>query len=205
MSSLRVRIVALLKERPGLTDREITDILFKPGAPQQPVNQICRQLQAKGIIARRKRSDGRIGNYPCGNIGSTEETTEEGGEEPAGALSEDAIKGALERWLQDQGWKTRIAWGKERGIDIEARRGSERWIIEVKGPGSLSAMRVNYFLGIIGELLQRMDDPNARYSIALPDLKQFRLLWQRLPYLAKSRTTITALFVDTTGAVDDGN
>jgi acetyl esterase/lipase len=43
----------------------------------------------------------------------------------------------------------------------------------------------------------------ARYSIALPDLPQFRGLWQRLPEVAKRRTGITCLFVDTRGGVDE--
>jgi hypothetical protein len=60
-------------------------------------------------------------------------------------------------------------------------------------------MRINYFLSILGELLQRMDDPEAEYSIALPDMKQFRGLWQRLPKLAKSRTKISALFISQSG------
>jgi len=101
-----------------------------------------------------------------------------------------------------QGWQTRVAWGGTHGIDIEARRSSERWIIEVKGSGSLNPMRVNYFLSILGELLQRMDDPSARYSIALPDLNQFRNLWSRLPNLAKQRTTIDAIFVAEDGMID---
>lgn len=62
-------------------------------------------------------------------------------------------------------------------------------------------MRVNYFLGILGETLQRMADEEAKYSIALPDVPQFRGLWSRLPELAKSRTTITALFVSPEGVV----
>jgi hypothetical protein len=94
-----------------------------------------------------------------------------------------------------------LAWAKTRGIDLHARRGEERWIIEVKGSGSLDPMRVNYFLGVLGETLQRMDDPKAAYSIALPDLKQFRNLWKRLPILAKQRTKITALFVKGDGHV----
>jgi len=53
------------------------------------------------------------------------------------------------------------------------------------------------------ELLQRMDDPDARYSIALPDMQQFRRLWQRLPQLAKARTTISALFVSPSGNVEE--
>jgi len=62
-------------------------------------------------------------------------------------------------------------------------------------------MRVNYFLSILGEILQRMDDPEAKYSIALPDIKQFRLLWERFPSLAKKRTGISILFVDSNGKI----
>ena len=116
-------------------------------------------------------------------------------------LSENAIKEILERWLIAQGWKIKIAWGHEHGIDVDATKENNRWMIEVKGQGSRDAMRVNYFLGILGEMLQRMEDPNAKYSIALPDIQQFRNLWRKLPFLAKSRTGITAIFVDKNGSV----
>jgi hypothetical protein len=62
-------------------------------------------------------------------------------------------------------------------------------------------MRVNYFLGALGEILQRMDDPDARYSVAFPDIAQFRRLWERLPALAKKRTGISALFVAASGEI----
>jgi len=116
-------------------------------------------------------------------------------------VSEDELKEALDSWLQSQGWSTQIAWGRARGIDIEASRSDERWLVEVKGLGSRDAMRVNYFLAILGETLQRMADADAKYSIALPDVPQFRGLWSRLPELAKARTAITALFVSSDGAV----
>lgn len=62
-------------------------------------------------------------------------------------------------------------------------------------------MRVNYFLAVLGETLQRMDSPAASYSIALPDMAQFRGLWERLPDLAKERTKVTALFIRADGQV----
>jgi hypothetical protein len=64
-------------------------------------------------------------------------------------------------------------------------------------------MRVNYFVVILGEVLQRMENPAARYSIALPDMRQFRGLWARLPSLAKKRLGITALFVGEDGEVEE--
>lgn len=120
-------------------------------------------------------------------------------------LSEDECKKYIETQLIQQEWEVKVAWGKIRGIDVEAFKGKERWIIEVKGSGSRQQMRVNYFVGMLGELLQRMDDPNAKYSIALPDMKQFRGLWQRLPKLAKERMGITMLFVDENGKVEEIN
>jgi hypothetical protein len=109
----------------------------------------------------------------------------------------------LQTWLENAGWKVSVVWGRGRGVDVEATKGPQRWVIEAKGCGSLDPMRVNYFLSILGELLQRMNDSDAHCSIALPDNKQFRGLWQRLPPLAKSRTRISALFVDSSGRVEE--
>lgn len=119
------------------------------------------------------------------------------------ALSEDEIKEVLEKHLKSNGWNTSIAWGHAHGVDIDAIKNNKRWLIEVKGPGSRQPMRVNYFIGILGEILQRMNDPGAKYSIAFPDLDQFRGLWERLPALAKHRTQITILFIDRDGTVEE--
>ena len=204
MPTLSEEILIAVANSPGMTDREITDHLRGQRALQQPINQAARALEAKGYLVRRKRpEDNLIGNYPDEpNISEGAEISRNTKNHDVEALSEDEIKRILDDWLKADGWTTQIAWGKKSGIDIDARRGQERWIIEVKGPGSRSAMRVNYFLGILGETLQRMDDPNARYSIALPDLKQYRGLWERLPRLAKSRTTISLLFVSSTGSIE---
>lgn len=86
-------------------------------------------------------------------------------------------------------------------LDVEATRNGERWLIEVKGPGSRPEMRVNYFIGILGETLQRMDDPKAHYSIAFPDMQAFRNLWAKLPSLAKQRTGIDLILVDEVGTL----
>jgi Holliday junction resolvase len=118
-------------------------------------------------------------------------------------LSEDDVKRHLVAWLEHDGWTARVAWGKAQGIDVLATRGEEVWVIEAKGSGSLQPMRVNYFLNALGELLQHMDHSGHRYSIALPDLGQFRGMWQRLPTLAKQRLGLSALFVAPDGRVDE--
>ena len=201
--SVKDDILVLLSETPGLSDRELTDRIAGPQTHPSQVNQACRQLEQSGHITRQPRSDGRTGNYPTGtappDVAATQNTVRPS---QGDGLSEDEVKRHLQSWLEKDGWQTEIAWGRARGIDILAKRNGLVWIIEAKGSGSLQAMRVNYFTGMLGELLQRMSLPDARYSIAMPDLAQFRGLWGRLPALARQRTGISALFVKRDGTVD---
>jgi len=203
MSNLAEQIIKLLEHNPGLTDREITDSLRGHSDSQQPINQRCHALKDRGVLLRRTRPDGLIGNYLTSQAGNyVASHRDETVQKPiSDNLSEDDVKQFLEKWLIGEGWQVQVAWGHAPGIDIVACRGTRRWVIEVKGSGSLNAMRVNYFLGVIGETLQRMDDPDASYSIAFPDIQQFRRLWERLPAIAKNRTGISALFVDKNGSV----
>ncbi len=190
-------VIELLKKTPGLSDREITDRLLGKNQAQQPINGACRRLAEKGLVVRRSRPDGILGNY-LADEGPSEPPTQvvEPEERQSLQQTEDGIKRTLEKFLVSRGWTVRgIAWGKTRGVDIEAERGGQRWLIEAKGIGSRPQMRVNYFLCVLGELLCRMTDPDAKYSIAVPDVQQFRNLWRRLPAESKTRTRITCLFV----------
>jgi hypothetical protein len=203
MSTLAEQIVRLLEHNPGLTDREITDSLRGHSDSQQPINQRCHVLKDKGVLVRRKRSDGLIGNYLATHADNyVASHIEETVQKPiSDNLSEDEVKRFLEKWLVGDGWHVQVAWGHNQGVDIKACKGIGHWVIEAKGCGSRSAMRVNYFLMALGELLQRMDNPDSSYSIAFPNMQQFRRLWERLLALAKNRTGISALFVDKDGSV----
>lgn len=208
MSSLPEQILELVGKLPGLTDREITNNLRGSSAPQQPINIAARGLASRGQLVRKRRDDGLIGNYLSDTAAkqvvasvSNPSRVSEGKQDDK--FAEDRLKAVLEQWLAEAGWSTEIAWAKQRGVDIHARRNNERWLIEVKGIGSRPEMRVNYFISILGETLQRMDDPFAKYSIALPDVPQFRNLWKRLPQLAKKRTGITALFISADGSIEE--
>ena len=90
--TLARRILALLAESSGLTDREITDALFGHTAGQQPVNSTCRRLQEQGRLARTRRPDGLIGNYLIAALAPTAQTAAgvgtEATEGPAGDSSE---------------------------------------------------------------------------------------------------------------------
>jgi hypothetical protein len=63
MSTLAEQIVRLLEHTPGLTDREITDSVKSHSTHQAPINQRCHALEARGVLVRRTRRDGLIGNY----------------------------------------------------------------------------------------------------------------------------------------------
>ncbi len=127
------------------------------------------------------------------------------GSSPEREIQEDQIKEHVRVFLESKGWSTNIKWAKAHGVDIEATRDGSRWLIEAKGCGSRNAMRVNYFLAALSEVLQRMSDRSAKYSIALPDLPQYRGLWERLHSVAKDRTGISCLFVRADGEVKEAN
>lgn len=205
MASRRETLLKLIRKEPGLSDRQLTDRLLGQGEPQQAVNSLCRQLEAEGLCVRRKRSDGRLGNYPGGVPVSVEApaVAEPDTRVPAtpSGISEDDVKRAVKERLEKAGWECNVAWGGAHGIDIDAHRNGRRWIIEAKGSGKSNPQRVNYFVGALGELLQRTNDPNADYGIALPDVDQYRKLWDRLPSLAKRRMRLSALFVAEDGSV----
>lgn len=88
----------------GNADRLMTEIVRRPGStdgelrvatgvePHQQVNQICIRLAGQGRIVRRRRPDGRIGNFPAearsGLVGSA-------GEPPASVA---AVASRLRSW-----------------------------------------------------------------------------------------------------------
>jgi hypothetical protein len=104
-------------------------------------------------------------------------------------ISEDEVKKALSKTLADSGWKiNKVAMGTKHGVDIEATHSNEgTLIIEAKGEGSLNPMRVNYFVMILGELMQKMDSPDKQYGIALPAHQQYVKLIHKLPLYQKQQ------------------
>lgn len=114
---------------------------------------------------------------------------------PGALLTEDEVKLAVKEHLEAQGYEVVVAWARTRGIDLDAHKPGSRVVVEAKGAVALPPQQVNYFLGALGELLQRMSDPDARYGVALPDNRQYRGLVDRLPKLAKQRLGLVVYFV----------
>lgn len=112
-------------------------------------------------------------------------------------IEEYHIYQAIGASLYSRGWTIEsIAWGGEVGPDVVAwHKKKGVIIIEAKGEGSRSAMRNNYFLMVLGQLLQRMDGPIKTYGIALPAYKQFIGLINGLPDWIKKCLNLNVFLV----------
>ncbi len=202
MPTTKERILDFLERNPGSTDSEIYKGLHL--CCHQRANGAARELEQEGRV-RRVKEGGYIRNYLPGQerIGGSKDRAT-GIRKPDQALGEDRVIEILREWLRRQGWILPTRADNRRGADIIAKKGGRKWVIEAKGAGSRSQARVNYFLIALGQILQRMsDEQQVSYSVAFPDIRQYRSLWERLPGEAKSRIGVSALFVSKGGIVDE--
>lgn len=207
MSTQREQILAYLLSHPLAVDDD--QLAAALGLRRQQINALCRSMAEVGAIVRSydEQRHKLINHLPTTGeiLLPDEDTRDREVATPAFPdvgpiitltdsnavrafayrgevfLSEDSVKAAIKCALERDGWTTYVQFGHLPGIDIEATRSSDRLVLEVKGEGSRNAMRVNYFLGALGELLQRMDAPTAHYGLALPAHRQFIGLIHRLP------------------------
>jgi hypothetical protein len=117
-----------------------------------------------------------------------------------GFLSKNKIKQILINHLVSQGWSTNVTRIPDE-FDIKANRDGKRWLIAVRDGESRDF--VESFDSIIGRVVHIMEDQYTKNSVALPDTAPFRRLWERMPVLAKTRTSISALFVSDSGKVTE--
>ena len=177
-----------------MDDGELAVVL---GVRHQSINGECHRLESQGRIARRVSVGRKIQNcLPGSPPPSPTPPPPSRPARPTALLKEDEVKAAVSDYLTAHGYEVAVAWGHQRGIDIEARQVNERNIlIEAKGEVSLQPQQVNYFLSALGELVQRLNDPHAFYGLALPDNRQYRGLVDRLPPLARERLRLIVFFV----------
>lgn len=201
MATLAERILDAIRHGP-LDD----DVLAKRlgVGHRQAVNQAARRLGAQGRLRRFTGPDGKIVNaLPDSQVqpipASTPPPVATGGGDSR--ITEDEVKVAVREHLIERGFDVAVAWGRVRGIDVDARHpDGRRYVIEAKAEvGRNGPQQVNYFLGMLGELVQRMDDPQAVYGIALPNNRQYRGLVDRLPVLAKERLRFAVFWVSREG------
>jgi hypothetical protein len=189
-TTLTERIIAALEEADGpLTDAQLAAALK---VVHQAVNQTCRTLQQHGVLTRQKLVGSNIVNVLTGvPVPAKPQPAESSGQ----LLAEDEVKTAVRDHLQGQGYVVKVAWGHEPGIDIDAIRPGDHLLTEAKGEAASHPQQANYFVGALGELVQRFAEPGARYCLALPDSPQYRALAKKLPLLARTTLNLIVFFV----------
>lgn len=171
--------------------------------PRQSINQAARRLEREGRLRRYDGPDRKIVNALVDHTVVSRLVPDEPIFIESLKVPEDVVKRAVKAHLEAQGFAVAVAWGRERGIDIDARHiDGRRYVIEAKGGVGMGAQQVNYFLGALGELIQRMADDKAVYGLALPDNRQYRGLVERLPRLARQRLGLVVFWVKRHGEGD---
>ncbi|MBE3603993.1 hypothetical protein IMX07_10195 [bacterium] len=118
-------------------------------------------------------------------------------------MNEQEVVEHLATWLQNNGWNVVRANHRGPGFDIEARQGLNRWFIEAKGDyhGDEPNNRMN-FNQALGFVLNNRQYPDAKYSVAFPDIPFYRRLWQRSPQAGRFPVN-SCLLVSNGAAVDE--
>lgn len=166
-------------------------------SPRQSINQAARRLEQQGRLRRFTGPDEKIVNaLPEHPMPESPRPAEAPVRVQRLVFSEDDVKAAVKAYLEERGFDVAVAWGKERGVDIDARHlDGRRYMIEAKGGLASDQQQGSYFLGAIGELVQRMVEPEVQYGLALPLNRRYRGLVNRLPHLAWERLGVVVFWV----------
>jgi hypothetical protein len=208
-STLADRVLAALSAAAGPLDDDVLTRQLR-ATSRQTVSLVCRTLEASGRIRRFRAPDGMLVNTLAAPLEADsapgtqlELSVPTGLPRTAPAiptlLTENQIKRAVREYLIAQGYRVHVAWGHTRQVDIHAERDGERLLLEAKGQVERRPQQSNDFLGALGELLQRMTDPDATYGLALPDHPSYRALVARLPELIWGRLNLVVYFVSGSG------
>ncbi len=96
-------------------------------------------------------------------------------------LDEETVKQAVAKYLRDRGYTVAVAKKREHGPDVRATKEGLKLVVEAKGEGTRAEMFNNFFLHVLGEITQRMDEQAAEYGIALPAHRKYARLVEELP------------------------
>lgn len=149
-TTLAERIIGALEQADGpLTDAQLAAAL-KVG--HQTVNQTCHTLEKHGVLTRQQFVGSSIRNVLTGvPLPAKPQPAESSGQ----LLAEDEVKTAVRDHLEGRGYVVKVAWGHEPGIDIDAIGPGDNLLIEAKGEAVSKPQQANYFVGALGELVQR--------------------------------------------------
>jgi hypothetical protein len=64
MTQFQGSLEKCVEKSPGISDKQLSEMLLGKGVHPSRVNQEARLLVSRGNLRRVRRLDGRIGNYP---------------------------------------------------------------------------------------------------------------------------------------------
>lgn len=101
----------------------------------------------------------------------------------------------IKSWLGEHGWEY-----NENKDYIEAHSGEKRWVINVQGMkrGRRQTLPVK-----LSEVIKRIDDVNAHYSIAFNDSITYRRQWNEIPEAVKERLNMSVILADKKGNITE--
>jgi len=191
------QIVSFLKKHPeGVDDDTLAEILQLKY--RQQANSRCRQLEKKGLVARR-RVNRKIHNFWIGNKQAPPTETPSTQDAPLPKTStsepwfwEGNVQAAMVRYLAIQGWIIRSVVdtaSRQRGKDIVAERDGKPLWITAKGypkgtiKTSPSTQAGHWFKQAIFDIIEyRGESKIAELGIALPDFPRYRSLSEKISW-----------------------
>lgn len=99
----------------------------------------------------------------------------------------------IKEWLEEKGWNT-----VEHSRYIEAQKDTQKWYIDIY---QATRGRKMPLPNKITEMLKKMDDGDAHYSVALVDSPVYRKQWNEIPSAAKERLQVSVILADRAGRV----
>ncbi|MEG0264538.1 MAG: AT hook domain-containing protein [Erysipelotrichaceae bacterium] len=101
----------------------------------------------------------------------------------------------VKAWLGEHGW----AYEESKDY-IEAFHDDKKWVINVQGikRGRKQTLPVK-----LSEVMKRIDDENAHYSIAFNDSLTYRRQWNEIPSRVKERLNMSVILADKKGNITE--
>ena len=99
----------------------------------------------------------------------------------------------IKEWLEEKGWET-----IEHNRYIEAKKQERKWFIDIY---QTTRGRKVPLPSKLTDMIKKMDDNDAYYSVALVDSPIYRKQWNEIPSVAKERLQVSVILADRMGHV----
>lgn len=109
--------------------------------------------------------------------------------------NEGFVQSAIEKFFEAQGF-TRL---EVKHVDLVCvNTSNEKWVIEAKGDSS--SVGVDFNTGL-GQILKRMDEPNCKYAMAVPNIPKYINQLNKVPMRVRKLLGLNWIIVSEDGTV----